>query len=196
MEILFNSLKEVFVQLKGTWQTFSNVWFLVLPVPFYYLFKLLWMDHIQRKYAKSIKWDLLEIIPPKDIEKSPKPMEFIFNGMAGVMKTPSAVEQFIEGMFPVSFTLELVSIQGAVHFFVRTQKIFRNLIEANIYAQYPTAEIIEVADYVDEIPKIIPNKDWDLWGVDFELTKPDPYPIRTYTSFEEDITGTMIDPLS
>jgi hypothetical protein len=42
----------------------------------------------------------------------------------------------------------------------------------------------------------MPNKDWDLWGVDFKLFRPDLYPIKSYKNFEETITGKMIDPLA
>lgn len=196
MEILFDSLKEAILSFKGVWQVFIQIWFLILPAPFYYLFKFVWMKHVRTKYIKSIEWVLLEIIPPRDIEKSPKPMESIFEGMTGVMKGFTPVEEFIDGMLPAFFSLEIVSIGGSVYFFIRSPKSFRNLVEANVYAQYPNAEIIETPDYVDNVPKLLPNKEWELWGVDFELTKPDPYPIKTYKNFEEEITGTMDDPLS
>ena len=178
------------------WQAFSIFWFIVLPVAFYYLFKILWMDFVQRKYIKSIEWTVLEIIPPRDIEKSPKPMESVYAGLTGIFRGFNAVEEFVSGMFILNFSLEIVSDEGSAHFYIRTPKEFRNLAEAHIYAQYPEAEIMEVSDYVDDVPKIIPSRGWDLWGCDFELAKPDPYPIKSYTWFEESITGTMIDPLA
>jgi hypothetical protein len=70
------------------------------------------------------------------------------------------------------------------------------MVEAQIYAQYPDAEILEVADYTQEFPKIIPNKFWDMWGADFEYVLPNAYPIKTYDKFEESITGEMIDPMA
>jgi hypothetical protein len=69
-------------------------------------------------------------------------------------------------------------------------------VEANLYAQYPGVEIMEVEDYTKMIPKTAPNKDWNVWGSDFILTKPDVYPIRTYKKFEESVTGKMLDPLA
>ena len=47
-----------------------------------------------------------------------------------------------------------------------------------------------------KFPKGAPNRDWDLFGADIEFTKPDPYPIKTYHYYEEDVTGKMIDPLA
>ncbi len=196
MNILLDSFADIWEFFEAIWQAISVFWFIVLPVAFYYLFKLLWMDFAQEKFAKSIKWTMLEIIPPRDIEKSPKPMESIYAGLTGIMRGFNAFEEFVEGMFILKFSLEIVSNEGSVHFYIRTPKDFKNLVEAHIYAQYPEAEIMEVPDYVDEVPKVIPNKNWDLWGCDFELTKPDPYPIKSYTWFEESITGTMIDPLA
>jgi hypothetical protein len=75
-------------------------------------------------------------------------------------------------------------------------KKYQHLIEAHLYAQYPDVEIVEVPDYVDDVPKIIPNSQWDLWGTDLEFTKHSAYPIRTYQKFEESVTGKMIDPLA
>lgn len=139
---------------------------------------------------------MLEIIPSREIEKSPHPMELIFAGLSGTIKTPSAVEEFVGGELPTSFSFEIVGTEGKAHFYIRTQKGFRNLVEAHFYAQYPDIEIVEVEDYVKQVPLTVPNQEWDLWGVDFKLLKDDLYPIRTYKFFEESVTGKMIDPLA
>ncbi len=173
-----------------------DVWFLLFPPLLYFIFKLLWMFHVNGHFGSGLKWVLLEIIPPRDIEASPLPMESIFTAFAGVIKNPSAAEEFIKGEFPTSFSLEIASIEGQVHFYIRTQVGFRNLVEAHFYAQYPNVEIVEAEDYTTLVPRTIPNKDWDLWGVDFKLFKDDLYPIKSYKNFEETITGKMIDPLA
>jgi len=171
-----------------------------LPPILYFGFKSLWMDFVisrsQNSWLKSLQWTMLEIIPPKELERGPKPMESIFHGLAGVIETNNAFKEFLVGRLNDSFSLELVSLGGEVHFYIRTQKKYRNMIEANVYAQYPDAEIIEVEDYMQKFPKVVPNKYWQVWGADMELLMPDPYPIRTYDKFEEDITGTMIDPVA
>lgn len=173
-----------------------DVWFLIFPFAFYFVFKLLWMKYIHRKWQYSTKWILLEIIPPRELEKSPKLMESIFAGMAGVITTPNPIEVYVQGFLPTYFSLEMVGSEGDVHFYIRTPSNYRNLLEAHFYAQYPDVEIVEVPDYVDAIPVTIPNKDWDIWGTEFEFVKPDVYPIRTYERFDEDVTGKMIDPLA
>lgn len=196
MDIILLSFGDFFRGISRAFTLVGDVWYFLFPPILYPLFKMFWMDHIQGRYAGSLSHVLLEIIPPKEMEKSPKPMESVFSGLVGVAKGFSAVELFVQGQFPASFSLEIVSEGGEVHFYVRTQKGFRNLVEAHFYAQYPDMEIVEVPDYVGHVPGTVPNSEWDLWGTDFKLTKPDLYPIRTYPAFEEDVTGKMIDPLA
>lgn len=195
--ILLQSVESMIEALSNIGRVAGSVWFLVLPPALYFVFKLLWMDHIQNEYIGSIKTVLLEIIPPRDVEKSPKIMETIFDGVAGVDKGPTIAETYVQGYLPPLISFEMVG-DGSTgsHLYVRTPASFRNLIEAYFYAQYPEIEIIEVPDYVDDIPKGAPNKEWELFGVDIEFTKPDPYPIKTYHYYEEDVTGKMIDPLA
>ncbi len=175
---------------------FYYFWWIILPALLYFLFKLIWLDYIKKKWARSLQWTMLEIIPPKDLEKGPKPMESIFHGLIGVVVTFTAWENYGMGMFTDRFSFELVSLGGEIHFYVRVQTKYRTMVESHIYAQYPDAEIRDVEDYVKSFPKVVPNKDWQLWGADMELVEADPIPIRTYDKFEEDITGTMIDPLA
>ena len=196
MDLLATSLLNAVSGMNQGFAVFFDVWYLVLPPVLYGLFLLLWMQHVWGKWASKIKWVVLEIIPSRDIEKSPQPMESFFSGLAGVMTTPTSIEEYILGFIPVSFSLELVSMDGTVHFYIRTQESFRGLVESHFYAQYPDIEILEVKDYVHGVPRTVPNKDWDLWGTDFELVKDDLYPIKTYKYFEESVTGKMIDPLS
>ncbi len=186
----------MFSALGDGFSVVMSVWFILFPPLLYFVFRILWILHVQGHFGSKLKWVLLEIIPPRDIEASPLPMESIFTAFAGVIKSHTAAEELIIGEFPTSFSLEIASIEGQVHFYVRTQVGFRNLVEAHFYAQYPNVEIVEAEDYVNLVPRTVPNKDWDLWGVDFKLFKPDLYPIKSYKSFEETVTGKMIDPLA
>ncbi|NTW27335.1 MAG: hypothetical protein HGA36_03355 [Candidatus Moranbacteria bacterium] len=196
MDIISAAITEILLDLKTASQAMSYVWFIALPPLLFFLFELLWMYHIQGAFWASADWVLLELIPPKNIEKSPKPMEALFVTFAGVEKGFDIAEEYISGMFADYMSLEMVSDQGTVHFYVRSMKKYRHLVEASLYAQYPDVEIVEVPDYVNDVPKIIPNGQWDLWGADIMFQNHDAYPIRTYKTFEEDITGTMIDPLA
>jgi len=196
MNTLFFSFSQTFSSIFHALGSLMDVWFILFPPILFLVFKIFWEQHVQNQYASSIKKILLEIIPPRDSEKSPVLMESIYAVLAGIHSTPSISEQWIKGVFVPSFSLEIASIEGQVHMYVRTPKQFRDLVESAFYAQYPNVEIIEAEDYVNLVPKTIPNKDWDLWGTDFLLSADDLYPIKTYKYFEETVTGKMIDPLS
>lgn len=171
-----------------------------MPVVLWYVFKFVWMDFViiysADSHLKSLKWTVLKVIPPKEVEKSPKVMESIFVGTAGVLSTFTPLETYVHGLKTPRFSFEIVGEEGKMHFYIRTQQKYRNLVEAQVYAHFPDAEVIEIEDYVKKFPKVIPNKNWDIWGFDIKLVLPDVYPIKTYKQFEEDITGTMIDPLA
>lgn len=192
------NFSEFFSIFKTIWDAATVWWWVVFPVVFYFLFKNIWMDYVIGGWlgelsAKSI---MLEIIPPKNIERGPKPIEALFAGIAGVSVTINPFDKYLKGVLMHRFSLELVGKEGEIHFYIRTDKKYRNLIEANVYSQYPDAEIMEVEDYTKNFPKVIPNKSWNMWGADVQALKPDPFPIRTYDDFKEDITGKMIDPLA
>lgn len=196
MDIISSSIIGIGTDIKTASQVMSYVWFIILPPLLFFTFKIYWLRHVQDIFWASADWVILELIPPRNIEKSPKPMEALFAGFAGVEKSFNTYETYVDGAFTDYMSLELVSESGMVHFYVRSMKKYRHIVESHLYAQYPDVEIVEVPDYVDDVPKIIPNNQWDLWGADFMFNRPNAYPIRTYKMFEEDITGTMIDPLS
>ena len=172
-----------------------------MPFGLYWIFKILHTDFVfirsSNSYFRSLQWTFLEVIPPKEIERGPKMMESVFQGLSGVTTTPNNFDLWVDGKWIQDrFSFEIFGENGQAHFIIRVQKRLRNMVEANIYAQYPGAEIMEVDDYTLRFPKIMPNRDWDFWGTDFRFTAPIPIPIKTYDKFEEDITGEMIDPMS
>jgi hypothetical protein len=57
------------------------------------------------------------------------------------------------------------------------------MIESSIYAQYPGVEVYEAEDYVHKIPYGANINDWNFYGVEFKLSKPDAYPIKTYVDY-------------
>lgn len=196
MGILFQSFSNIVHGMGEIASLGSHVWFFVLPFMLFPLFMYIWMNHIIGRYEMKTPRVLLELIPPKDIEKSPQLMEGLFDGLAGTDKGYIIYEQYVAGNNPPKFSFEVVGSEGHAHFYIRTPVVHRNLIEAHLYAQYPEIEIVEVPDYINEVPKSIPNKDWNLWGTDLKLAKADAYPIKTYHSFEESVTGKMMDPLA
>lgn len=160
--------------------------------------RYLYRFYLMRQWDKTQKRILLEIRVPKDTVKSIKAMDQVFAGFHGIHDIPTWREKWVEGVFQLSLSLEIVSIEGRIHFYIRTPAAFRKLIESNIYSQYPEAEIFEAEDYTKNVPQDIPNNDWDVWGVDFINAKNELMPIKTYRQFETeaDKEEKKVDPLS
>lgn len=200
--ILFVVAGSIFFS-SGDYLIFENVvlifrylWWLILPFPAWLIFMTVWSEYSEFIFVMKGKFVLLEIKPPADTEKSPKIMEQVFAGMHS-WSTPNQFEKYC-GWRPLQdkYTFEIASIEGVVRFFVRCPVMARNNVEAQIYAHYPDAEIFEAEDYTLQVPRNLPNKDWDVWGVSLKLFADDIIPIRVYKYFSEDVTGKMIDPLA
>ena len=146
-----------------------------------------WATYVRQKYLLSLKWVLLEVKPPPDVEKSPKIAENIFSGLHGVYAKPVTwKKRFFSGMVQNWFSFEIVGNGGEINFYIRTQEDLRNLVEAQVFAQYPDAEIKVVDDYVDSLPRYLPTQEYDLFGAELIFTKENAYPIKTYPFFEEE----------
>jgi len=177
-------------------ETLLNLWWLWLPVFLAALFIELWVKYLKTKAIKKIKWLLLEVKIPRDIEKTPKAMEQVFSGLHGILASIKFLDKYWKGKVQEWFSFEIAGIDGAVYFFIRMPEQFRNLVEAQIHSQYPEAEILEVLDYAGPLTKKLPSKSYDLNGVELILGKDDYYPIRTYQYFEERQAERRTDPMA
>jgi len=150
-----------------------------------------------KKYLMSLQWIMLEIKFPREVVKTPKAMEQFFSGLHAAQKDPKKKDRYLKGMLAPWFSIEILGHSGEIHFFIRTEDKYRNLIESHIYAQYPQVEISEAEDYVKSIPLGIPTNDFDAWGSELILEKEDAYPIRTYpVFFEEKEAEERTDPIA
>lgn len=156
-------------------------WFTVILV---FLTWQWWLKFRNRRFVESVSWVLLEFRIPKDIFKSPLAMETaLANALSQTGGVGTWVKKYWDGNLINWFSLEIVSTGGNVRFFIRTNKSFRLIIENQIYAQYPQAEITEVQDYVVDVMHKMTQEPWSLFGSTFALTKADPYPIKTYVDY-------------
>ncbi|MFA5134686.1 MAG: hypothetical protein WC505_02745 [Patescibacteria group bacterium] len=157
-----------------------------------------WVLYIQNKYQSKIPFVLLAIDIPRGNEQSPKAVEHIFSHIFGFIRTYDLYERFVEGKTQLGVSLEIVSIEGYIQFLIRTPVKFRDLVEAAIYAQYPEAEITEVEDYIDMLPKPLelPHPEYDVWGTEFKLAHNYLYPIKTYPNFEHSLSQKFLDPMA
>jgi len=173
--------------LTTFWTILKNWWWLPLPFILYRHFIFFWKWYQMEKYDATVKKIILEIKIPKEVIKPIKAMEQVIAGFHGIHDVFTWREKWLQGEFQLSLSLEIAGVDGEVRFYIRAPEAFRDIIESNIYSQYPEAEISVVEDYAKAVPQNIPNKDWDVFGFDFITTKPeeDPYPIRTYKDIEE-----------
>ncbi len=187
----------IFGIARSVWHVFSLVWWIVLPLALFFIWRDFWVWGLNRIWKKSIEWTLLEIKIPRNILKTPKAMENVFSSLHALYATdPGFEDKYFKGSDLYWLTCELVGYAGGVHFYIRCPKQHRNLVESAVYSEYPDAEIIDGEDYTALMPDILPNSVYDLFGVDFVLSKPNPYPIRTYEFFEANVDEQRLDPIS
>jgi hypothetical protein len=144
---------------------------------------IMWVHYIQQDFISGIDFVLLEIVPPRDVLRSPKAMELFITNALYHFSFKGGKEEFWQGAVWFWFSLEIASIDGQVHFYIRTPTRVRGLIETQMYAQYPQAQVKEVEDYTLEVDEITPQSAWNGWGCEFGLLKPEAYPIKTYIDY-------------
>lgn len=184
--------------LWAAWTLFFQYYGWVLFVYFLIRYPIFseYMDHIQGKWASKQKYTILAIDVPRNNETSVQAMEEFFIHLLGAHGSTTKYEQYVEGKFQLSFSLEIVSLEGNIQYLIRTPSKYRDLVESGIYAQFPDAEITEVEDYTAAVPQVWPNDTHDLWGTEFTLDNGNWYPIKTYRKFEDPLTKAYIDPLA
>lgn len=181
-----------------------------LSLIYFFLFLILcawvwrfWKLYVNQKHLNSIDWIMLEIKLPRELVKSPYATEVAINSLLQGSGIGNWYFREIKGNLPVFASLEIASIEGIVHFYVRVQKRFRSIVESNFYAQYPGIEIMEAEDYTSMIKyehlkrdkvgafgsSFALGRDWELW--DFEKgermkhkMKADFLPLKTYVDYE------------
>ncbi|PIU42548.1 MAG: hypothetical protein CO034_02455 [Parcubacteria group bacterium CG_4_9_14_0_2_um_filter_35_11] len=177
-----------------------SLWWLWLAILLFKPTKYLWLWAAREtKFYDRIKWVLLEIKIPAEVEKTPKAMENVFHAIWNMYDPPANIRDYwIDGKWMEYYSLEIVGKRGEIHFYIRVPEVRRTVLESAIYGEYPNAQIEEVEDYVYAFGKDLPNEDYDTWASDMQLIKPDTFPIRTYDYWETELTREekKIDPLA
>lgn len=135
------------------------------------------------EFLKKVEFSVLEIRVPRNIDKSPLAMELVLQSLHQPFKPTNRLEKITKGKVNSWFSLEMISTEGAVHFYIYSPKEYVKLITTHLYSQYPDVEVHEVPDYVARVPFGRDKEEWDLHGTEFILSKPDPYPIKTYVDY-------------
>ena len=145
------------------------------------------LEKLKRKsraefFAKQ-KYILLEITPPKNLQKTPQAMELFLGSLYQTGGDVSGmISKYTNGSCRPWFSLEIVSIDGFVRFFIWSRANFLEMIETQLYSQYPDVEIIDRTgnDYATDIKWDPAN--YQYWGCNFVKTSASHLPIKTYVS--------------
>jgi len=186
-------------------QTLKNFNLLIFLAPLWVPFLLLKFSFdrfIQSRRADFIKNQqmiLLELRLPRDTKKTPLAMETVLSNLNFSAGETTWYKKYWKGGARPWWSIEIASIGGQVRFYIWTRASLRRGVESFFYAQYPGMEIIEAEDY-SRLINPSNNNERGMFGAEYLLTMPDPYPIRTYVDFGLDKAGTkpeeQIDPMS
>lgn len=170
-----------------------------VPLGLLYTLWLIRFRWIRMKYIDEKQNPiLLEIRLPKEILKSPAAMEIFFSYFAQ-RGAENYSEAFLNGRTRPTFSCEIVSIGGNVKFFIWCEGRFKNLLETQLYAQYPNVEIFEAEDYTKDF--YFDLEKYPMFATQYKLSKPDPFPIKTYIDYGLDFKENQkeeykIDPIT
>ena len=149
-------------------------------------FTRVWHWYVQSLFLAKKKTILFEIKLPREVAKSPRAMEVVFDSIWTSGGETTVIDRWFEGKMRPFFSFELVSLGGEVHMYVWCWRSFKEVIETAIYAQYPEVEIVEAEDYA---AKFVYNPDeYDMFGNNqiLEGDQTGVLPIRSYIDYELD----------
>lgn len=188
MQLNFYIEEYAFLFSLPFWEAIYRIFFwyfgwLPVAIAFLYGASWIWLDYRSGKWIATQKFIVLAIDVPKMNDQTPKAVENMFTYLMGTQSDPNLLEKWWEGKFQLSFSFEIVGIDGYIQFLVRTPAAFRPIVETAIYSQYPDAEISEVSDYLEGAPEVYPDNEYDIWGAELVPVASEYLPIRCYKEF-------------
>lgn len=157
---------------------FAPVW---LPLLLVAIFLPLWLTYARSQYVLHIPYTTLELKPGELTPKSARAMELVFYSLHHRADIGRAREFFF-GEVRLPWSFEIAVTEGTVRFFMRIPKTHRQALELRIRSEYRDIDIDEVRDYARET-RFDPLT-MKLEAREYALTKPDPYPLKTYDMHE------------
>jgi uncharacterized protein DUF87 len=126
---------------------------------------------------------------PRTNDKKELAAEQMFAALHGLLLFPP------QGIFRpakrVRLSFEIAVLQKRIGFYVSVPRYLKNFVEEQIYAQYPSVQISEIADYAVSDS----DQGQHLVGTEMRLSSHHALPIKTFQSFEVDplaaITATL-----
>jgi hypothetical protein len=144
------------------------------------------IDQLQTLNTDAV---LLALEIPKTNDKSELAAEQMLASIHGILRDAEELKN--NGGVQEHLSFEIVSVNGAIRFYVWTPKILQSFIEGQIYSQYPTVQIYEAKENYIESARLEPV----VYSAEIDLTDNEALPIKTFDGFEVDplagITGTL-----
>ncbi len=176
--------------------------FVFMAIPVAIPFLLLWIlinmyiDANRSAFMASQEYVLLEIVPPQETEKTPAAMELFLMALYQTGGEGNWYDKYVKGKVRAWFSLEIVSVGGNVRFYIWTRSGLRNLLEAQLYSQFPGIEVHGSEDYTLGLEY---DGSIELFGAEFKLAEADAFPIKTYVDYgidKESEEGFKVDPIT
>ncbi|MBP9827501.1 hypothetical protein KBC99_03420, partial [Candidatus Saccharibacteria bacterium] len=145
-----------------------------------YLIWQIWQNRRRVEFVEGTEHSMMQIIVPKDNDKKELSAEQLFASLHGILRTNK--ELIAEGIVQEHISFEIVSEKNIINFYVWVPTHLCDYVESQIYAQYPTVQIVtDVEDYAKR----------DLEGrltvvSELKTIKDSIFPIRTFATFEVD----------
>ncbi len=186
--------------LKIVWFLFIHGGWVLFLITLIYVVRVAYVEDIQDQYLSSIQYTYYEIKPPKENISSFYNAEQIFIQLHTFYDNFTFQEKYIEGRLIFRFALEIVSLGGKISYILRVPTKQRQMVEAAFYANYPTLEMTEIHDYLENFNYSPEDPNYELFGAEMLLTKNHSYPIRTWREFEglkgPEVSELVVDPLT
>lgn len=125
---------------------------------------------------------------PRTNDKKELAAEQMFASLHGLLMFPP--EKLLQTGRRISVSFEIAVLKKRIGFYVCVPQYLKGFVEEQIYAQYPTVQISEVADYSQDGESVQSSL-----GTEMRLIANAALPIKTFQSFEVDplaaITATL-----
>lgn len=148
---------------------------ILLTIALVFLQRFLTRFQFNKKLKKSLHTEdkaiLLIKIPPSNEQKE--------DGMEAFLRS---LHRVLPNNTPIS--LEMASSNQFLKFYIVLPKLHKNLIESQLYAQYPDAEVEEIKDYM-------PSFGENTAVAQLYFKRSSIYPLNTYHNLTEDLLKTF-----
>ncbi len=153
----------------------------ILPILLGQLVIQAWLEYKRQRDYWSTEYTVLEVRLPEEITQTPLAAELFLRVLYQTGEVDTDVHG-LRGKTKPWFSLEIASTEGRVRFYVWTRTRYKEIVKAQLYAHYPTVQVVEVPDYTLAVPydpAVV-----DIWGITQQFQKPDPYPLMTYQAWK------------